>query len=90
MKVSTQMNYIERKLGNWSRHPAEFAMLSYIAFALLMPLPMMVTPFGRPPRFRNRFPQKFRLPSSGDHAGARHPTWLNQRSHLSLSAIGAG
>ena len=41
-----------------------------------MPLPIKVTPFGRSPRFRDRFPQKFCLPPSppGDvHIGTRYP-----------------
>ena len=32
---------------------------------------------------------RFKWPGDG-HVGTRHPTWLNQRSTLSLSAIGAG
>ena len=39
---------------------------------------MKVTPFGRSPRFLDRFLQKFRLPPSGDvHVGTRRPTWLD-------------
>ena len=43
---------------------------------LLMLLPMEAAPFGRSPRFRNRFPRNFLLPPSGDvHVGTPHRTW---------------
>ena len=49
-----------------------------VAVALLVQRPMKVTPFGRSPWFRNRSPQKFGLPPSGDvHVGTRRPTWLD-------------
>ena len=47
---------------------------------LLMLLPMEATPFGRSPRFRNRFPQKFLLPPSGDaHVGTSHRAWCCEK-----------
>ena len=64
------------------------------AFALLEQRPMSVTPFGRSQRFRDRSPQKFGLPPSGDvHVGTRRPTWLDSSGSAVLylrSAIGAG
>ena len=46
-----------------------------VAVALLVHRPMEVTSFGRSPWFRNRPPQNFVLPPSGDvHVGTRRPS----------------
>ena len=47
------------------------------AVALRAQRPMKVTPFGRSPWSRNRFPRNFVPPPSGNgHVDTRRPTWL--------------